>query len=95
MVEHEGNGDSDTNCTWCTWNNPQKTGVIETIKTTALLRLVRIHSRVLESCCHIDSRERPPIKTGVKNLQVVNSNIFSTVFLSISMRVSYKKLKWI
>ena len=23
-MEHEGDG--DTNCNWCTWNNPQKIG---------------------------------------------------------------------
>ena len=23
-MEHEGDG--DTNCGWCTWDNPQKTG---------------------------------------------------------------------
>ena len=22
----ENEGDSDTNCNWCTWNNPQRTG---------------------------------------------------------------------
>ena len=31
-MEHEGNG--DTNCNWCTWNNPQRLG-----KGTVRLRI--------------------------------------------------------
>ena len=49
-MEHEGGG--DTNCSWCTWNDPQRSlkgledleirGQEETIKTAALLRSTRI-----------------------------------------------------
>ena len=42
-------------------------GRVETIQTTALLRLVRILRRVLETCSHSYSSERPPAKAGVKD----------------------------
>ena len=45
-------------------------GRIETIQTTALLRLAKISKRVLvikETCCHSDSSERPSPNTCVKN----------------------------
>ena len=54
-MEHEDDG--DTNCNWCIWNNSQRIGKgmeeleirgqVETIQTTALLRLARILCRVL------------------------------------------------
>ena len=53
-MEHEG--DSDTNCNWCTRNNPQRLGKCagkkwkseyeEIIQTTEWLRLARILRRV-------------------------------------------------
>ena len=43
----------------------------ETIQTTALLRSTRMLKRVLETCCHSDSNERPSAKAGVKNPQRV------------------------
>ena len=46
-------------------------GRTETIKTTALLRLAGILRKVLETCCHLDSCEKAPVKTDVKNLQGV------------------------
>ena len=45
-------------------------GQAEIIQTTAL-RLARILKRVLETCCHSDSNERPSANAGVKNLQGV------------------------
>ena len=44
-------------------------GWVETIQTTAFFRLVRILKRVLETCCHSDSSEKPSVNTGVKNSQ--------------------------
>ena len=46
-------------------------GRIKTTWAKALLRLARIHGRILEICCHSDSSERPPANTGMKNLQGV------------------------
>ena len=37
------------------------------LQTTALLRLARILRRILETCCHSDSSERPSADTGEKN----------------------------
>ena len=42
-------------------------GQVETIQTTALLRMARILKRVLKTCCHSNSSERPSAKTDVKN----------------------------
>ena len=52
-------GDSETNCNWCTWNDSQRlakglqeleiSGRAKTIQTTALLWLARILRRVLNS----------------------------------------------
>ena len=42
-------------------------GRVETIQTTVLLRSARILRRVLETCCHSDSRERPSANADVKN----------------------------
>ena len=47
-------------------------GRVETIKTTTLLRNARILGRVLETCCHSNSSERPSAKTDAKNSQGVN-----------------------
>ena len=33
-------------------------GQVETIQTTALLKMARILRRVLETCCHSDSSEK-------------------------------------
>ena len=40
---------------------------VDTIETTALLRLARILRRVLETCCHSNSCEKPLAIAGVKN----------------------------
>ena len=48
-------------------------GRVETFQTTELLRTARILRRVLETCCHSNSSERPA-KTYVKNSQGVNNN---------------------
>ena len=40
---------------------------VEIIRITALLRSGRIMSRVLETCCHSNSSEKPLTNTGVKN----------------------------
>ena len=52
-------------------------GLVETLQTTALLRLTRILRRVLETRdCLSNSSEKPPANTGVKNSQgVKNENI--------------------
>ena len=42
-------------------------GRVETIQTTTLLRTARIPRRVLEACCHSNSRERPSANADVKN----------------------------
>ena len=42
-------------------------GQVETIQTTALLRTARILRRVLETCCHSDSSEKPSANADVKN----------------------------
>ena len=47
---------------------------VETIQTTALLRTARILRRVLETCCHSDSSEKPSVNTDVKNSKGVNDN---------------------
>ena len=55
---------------------PQKLGKrtrvrIEMIEPTALLKSALVLRRVQETCCLLDSRERPPVKTGMKNWQRV------------------------
>ena len=42
-------------------------GLVETIQTTALLRTARILRRILETCCHSNSSERPSANADVKN----------------------------
>ena len=42
-------------------------GRVDTIQTTALLRTARILRRVLETCCHSNSSEKPSANTDVKN----------------------------
>ena len=42
-------------------------GRVETIQTTALLKTARILRRVLETCCHSNSSERPSADADVKN----------------------------
>ena len=44
---------------------------VEIIQTIALLRSVRILRKVLETCCHSYSRERPSANTDVKKYQGV------------------------
>ena len=49
-------------------------GRVETIQMTALLRTARILRRVLETCCHSNSCEKPSANTDVKNSKRVNNN---------------------
>ena len=42
-------------------------GKIMTIQMTAFLKSARILRRVLETCCHSDSSEKPPVTNGAKN----------------------------
>ena len=60
-------------------------GWVETIQTTASLRTARILRRVLETCCHSNSSERPSANAGVKNSQGVNNdnnNVLTIIALS-------------
>ena len=43
-------------------------GRVETIQTTALLKTARILRRVLETCCHSNSSERPSAYADMKTL---------------------------
>ena len=49
-------------------------GWVETIQMTALLRTARILRRVLKTCCHWNSSEKPSANTDVKNSRGVNNN---------------------
>ena len=49
-------------------------GRVETIQMTALLRTARILRRVLETCCHSNSSEKPSANTDVKNSKGANNN---------------------
>ena len=50
-------------------------GWVETIQMTALLRTARILLRVLETCCHSNSSEKPSADTDFRNSKgVKNSN---------------------
>ena len=44
---------------------------VETIQTTALLRMARILRNVMETCYHSNSNERPSDNNDVKNSQGV------------------------
>ena len=46
-------------------------GWVETIQTTILLRTSRILRRVLETCCHSNSSEKPSANTDVKNSLII------------------------
>ena len=46
----------------------------ETIQTTALLKTDRILRRILETCCHSVSSERPSVNADVKNTNNNNNN---------------------
>ena len=48
-------------------------GRVETIQTTALLRTARI-LRLEETCCHLNSSEKPSVNTDVKNSKGLNNN---------------------
>ena len=48
---------------------------VETIQTTALLRTARILKRVLETCCHSNSSEKPSTNADVKSS--LNNNNWS------------------
>ena len=50
-------------------------GQVETIKTTALLKSIRILSRVSETCCHSNPSERPSTYADVNNSQGVVINM--------------------
>ena len=49
-------------------------GRVETIQTTALLKLERILRRVLETCCHLNFSEKPSANADMKNFLGVNHN---------------------
>ena len=52
-----------------------KVGVgVKNIYTTALLRKARMLRRVLETCCHSNSSEKPSAKINVENSLGVNNN---------------------
>ena len=89
----------DTNCNWCTQKNPQRLGKgarsffwiggqAETIQTTALLRMARKLRRVLETCCHSDSTERPSANICAKNSQWIIIKIF-TIHILLSVRSDF------
>ena len=48
-------------------------GRVDTIQTTALLRMARI-LRLEETCCHSNSSKRSSTNTDMKNSQGVNNN---------------------
>ena len=50
------------------------TGRVETILTTAILRLARIVGRVLETCHYSNFSERPSANADMKNFQGVTYN---------------------
>ena len=47
-------------------------GRIKTIKAAKLIKSARILRRVLQTCCPLKFSEKPPVKTGVKNLPTLN-----------------------
>ena len=49
-------------------------GRLETTQTTILLRTAGIPKKVLETCCHSNSSERPSAEADVKNSQGVNDS---------------------
>ena len=61
-------------------------GRVEALQTTALLRSARILRRVLETCCHSNSSEKPSANAGVKNSQkskiiiMIKIIIFKVIF---------------
>ena len=58
---------------------------VEIIQMTALLRTARILRPVLETCCHLNSSEKPSANTDVKNFKGVNiiMNCFHCYMLQI------------
>ena len=50
-------------------------GRVKSIQTIALLRITRILRRVLETCCHLNSSEKPSAYTDVKNSKGVNNDM--------------------
>ena len=55
----------------------ETTGRAETIRTTSILTSARILRRVLEigeTCCHLNSSEKPSPNSGVKNSQKRTNN---------------------
>ena len=81
-MEHEG--DDNNNCQWCVgmvckdlirWLEDLEIGVrAKIIENTALLNLVRILGRVLKTCCHSDSSERPSHNSGQKKTRKTCNN---------------------
>ena len=65
---------------------------METIQTTAFLRSARILWRVLETCCHSNSSERPSANTDVKN----SSKYLKIFFLNNQTMIRRRELltKW-
>ena len=83
-TEHEGDG--DTNCGWCTGNNPQRiaegTGRLGNKRTSrdrpdySIIKTVQnTEKRHEETCCHSNFSEKPSANAGVKNSQGVDDNL--------------------
>ena len=80
-MEHES--DSDSNCSWCTWNDPQRIGTGSwRLGNKRVCRNHRNYSideigqdtkkstgDLEETYCHSDSSGGPSAKVGVKNSQ--------------------------
>ena len=77
-IEHEGDG--NTNCNWCTWNNPQRIGkgtwTLGNKRTrgnhpdNSIIKIIWEESeRLEETCCHWSFIEKLSAYAGVKNSQ--------------------------
>ena len=63
---------------------------LETIQTIALLRTARILRRVLETCCHSNSSERPSVNTDVKNSKGDNNNNNIIIIIIIKVKLAWR-----
>ena len=78
-MEHEV--DSDTNCNWCTWNNPHKIGKgtgrhgnKRTSGDSPDNSIIKISQNIEETCCHLNPSEKPSANTDGKNVQKSTNN---------------------
>ena len=67
------------------------TGWVETIQTAALLRSVRILRRVLETCCHLDTSEKPPANVDLKKISQM-SKIITGKSNSITVTYNFSRI---